>query len=126
MIMNTITVQPKESTMKKISLTLALIALLSFANTATAQEKVKKEVTKEVKKEVKKEVNVEKVNGEKVLTIKTTEDGKTTTQVYKGEEADKKLEELSQHKSETKKTTVIGEDGKKHTKIEKKVIIKKE
>jgi biopolymer transport protein ExbD len=104
--------------MKKIALTLALFGLFSITNTITAQEKVKKDV--------KKEVNVEQVNGEKVLTIKTTEDGKTTTQVYKGEEANNKLEELSKHKSETTKTTVIGADGKEHTKTEKKVIIKKE
>jgi biopolymer transport protein ExbD len=104
--------------MKKITLTVALFVLFSMLNTITAQEKVKKEV--------KKEVNVEKVNGEKVLTIKTTEDGKTTTQVYKGEEANKKMEELSKHKSGTTKTMVVGEDGKKHMKVEKKVIIKKD
>jgi uncharacterized protein YdaU (DUF1376 family) len=108
--------------MKKITLTLALFGFFSIANTVTAQEKVKKEV----KKEVRKEVNVEQVNGEKVLTIKTIEDGNTTTEVYKGEEANKKMDELSKHKSETTKNTFVTEDGKEHTKIEKKVVIKKD
>jgi len=45
-------------------------------------------------KKVQKEVNIEIVNGEHTLTIKTTENGETNTEVYKGEEAIKRMEEL--------------------------------
>ncbi len=53
-------------------------------------------------KKIQKEVNVEIVNGEHNLTIKTTENGETTTEVYTGEEAKKKMEELhNEHKGGT-------------------------
>ncbi len=104
--------------MKKITLSIAAFALIVVSNQVSAQT--------EVKKEIKKEVNIEEVNGEKVLTIKTTENGKMTKEVYMGADADAKIEELHKHKSGTTKTMVIGEDGKKHLKVEKKVIITEE
>jgi len=59
------------------------------------------------KKEIKKEVNVVQENGEKVMTVKTTENGKTTTEVFKGAEADKKMKELenetARHQKEASK-----------------------
>lgn len=51
--------------------------------------------TKELKKEVRKEVKMELVNGEEVLTITTTENGKVTEEVFKGAEAEKKMNELN-------------------------------
>jgi hypothetical protein len=51
---------------------------------------------KEEGKEVRKEVNYEEVNGEKILTIVTTENGVTSTEVYKGAEAELKLKEIQE------------------------------
>ena len=101
--------------MKKITLCIAAFALMAITTQVNAQT--------ETKKEIRKEVNVEEVNGEKVLTISTTENGNTKKEIFKGAEADKKMAELKQHKSGTTKTMVIGEDGKKHLKVEKKVVI---
>lgn len=79
--------------MKRIAL-FALLTLgaagISSLNAQTEKEKVTKEL--------KKEVTVEEVNGEKVLTIKTTEDGKTTEEIYKGAEAEVKLREMEHHR----------------------------
>ena len=71
---------------KVIAATFAL-GLITFATQAQNHKKIQKEV------------NVEIVNGEHTLTIKTTENGETTTEVYKGEEAKKKMEQLhNEHK----------------------------
>jgi hypothetical protein len=51
---------------------------------------------KEEGNQVRKEVNYEEVNGEKVLTIVTTENGVTSTEVYKGAEAELKLKEIQE------------------------------
>jgi hypothetical protein len=97
-------------------LLLSIIAVAAFGIGAQAQEKIKTE-TKE-HKDIKKEVRMEDKDGEKVLTIVTEENGKRTEEVYKGEEADKKLEELmSQHKEgkskETMEVKMEEVDGKK-------------
>lgn len=102
--------------MKKITFIACLLALTSTINEAKAQSKQSKEV--------KMEVNVEETNGEKVLTINTTDGNSTKTEVYRGAEADAKLAELEKKKSGTTKTMVIGEDGKKHLKVEKRVVVK--
>lgn len=58
---------------------------------------------KEVKKrEIRKEVEMTDDNGQKKLVIKTEENGKVTEEVYKGEEADKKLAELQGDQKELK------------------------
>lgn len=66
-------------------------------------------------KEIRKEVKMEEVNGEKVMTIITEEDGKKTEEVYKGAEADKKLAEMEnstltkEQTEEVKVETIKGE-----------------
>lgn len=52
---------------------------------------------KEVKKEIKVEVDE---NGEKTVTIITTENGNVDEQIFKGPEADKKLKELEEGNGE--------------------------
>lgn len=64
-----------------------VVVLLSL--NVSAQEK-----TEAVHKEVRKEVKMEEINGEKVLTISTSENGKETLETYKGKEAEQKLEEF--------------------------------
>ncbi len=54
------------------------------------------------KREIKKEVEMTEDNGQKKLVIKTDENGKVTEEVYVGEEADKKLEELKGEHKELK------------------------
>lgn len=101
--------------MKKLTVTALIFAsALVFSNEVAAQAATSKEV--------KKEVNVEENNGEKIVTIKTTENGKTTTEVFKGEEADAKLTEMKNEKSGTKKTIRMDENGKKALLVEKKVV----
>lgn len=46
------------------------------------------------KKEIKKEVNVQVENGEKTVTVTTTENGVATQEVFKGEAAEKKIQEI--------------------------------
>jgi hypothetical protein len=103
--------------MKKLTLLVAVLAFIAISNESFAQT---------TGKEVRKEVNLEDENGVKTLTIKTTTDGNTTTEVYTGAEADTKLAELDKEKSGTTKTMVIGDDGKQHMKVEKRVVIKEE
>lgn len=102
--------------MKKLTLCIAAIGLMAFTHQAAAQ----------TAKQVKKEVSVEDENGVKVLTITTTTDGQTQTEVYKGADADAKMKEFADEKSGTTKTMVIGEDGQQHLKVEKKVVVKEE
>lgn len=102
--------------MKKLTVIVAAFLIAACANETKAQ----------TSKEVRKEVNLEDNNGMKVLTITTTENGNTTTEVYKGAEADAKIQEFSEEKSGTTKTIVIGDDGKQHMKVETKVVIKEE
>ena len=104
--------------MKNITLCLTVFILIAVSSQVNAQ--------KTVKKEIKKEVKVEDKNGIKTLTIETTEDGKTTSEVYTGDEADKKIEELKNQKTGTTKTMVIGDDGKQHLKVEKRIVIAEE
>ena len=104
--------------MKNITLSMivfALIAISSHANAQTATEK-----------EIKKEIKVEDNNGIKTLTISTTEDGNTTTEVFEGAEADKKIAEFKTYKTGTTKTMIIGDDGKQHLKVEKQIVITEE
>ncbi|MCE2681959.1 MAG: hypothetical protein ACK49D_11810 [Flavobacteriia bacterium] len=63
---------------------------------AEAEQRMNEFPLKEEGNEVRKEVNYEEVNGEKVLTIMTTENGVTTTEVYKGAEAELKLKEIQE------------------------------
>lgn len=63
---------------------------------AEAEQRMNEFPLKEEGNEVRKEVNYEEVNGEKVLTIMTTENGVTSTEVYKGAEAEMKLKEIQE------------------------------
>jgi len=100
--------------MKKITITIAALALFALANQTQAQTAVKKEISKTV--------NVEEESGIKVITINTTENGKTKTEVLKGADADAKIAELEKEQSGTTKSMVVGPDGQKHLKVEQKVI----
>lgn len=104
--------------MKKIILSLAAMTLVMLSNQAQAQTEKKKEIQKEVK--------MVEDDGVKTLTIKTTENGKTTTEIYKGEDAEKKMNELHKVKNGSTKSMVIGKDGKKRMKVEKRIVIKEE
>ncbi len=63
---------------------------------AEAEQRMNEFPLKEEGNEVRKEVNYEEVNGEKVLTIVTIENGVTSTEVYKGAEAELKLKEIQE------------------------------
>jgi len=105
--------------MKKITLFIATLTLIAVSTQVNAQ-------TQTIKEEIKKEIKLEDVNGVKTLTIETITNGKKSTEVYKGEEAEKKVKELEKSKAGVSKTIVIGKDGKQKMKIEKRVIIKEE
>ncbi len=102
--------------MKKIMTVLSVFALAAVFNSANAQT--------EKKQEIKKEVKVKKENGETIMTIVTTENGKTKTETYKGAEAEAKLKEMEAEESGTTKTVKVHPDGRKEMRVEKKVIKK--
>ena len=98
---------------------LAIIAIAFFGTTA-AFAQTERKVEQVEKREVKKEVKMEDVNGEKTLTIITSENGKVTEEVYKGADAEKKLTEMDAGmKSEkiTQDVEVTDENGVKTVKI---------
>jgi len=105
--------------MKKIMLLCSAFALMAVLNTVSAQTAEKKEISKEVK--------VEEIGGEKVMTITTTENGSTSTEVYKGADADAKIKEMEKETegTSTKTTKTVGPDGKMKVEVEKKVVEKK-
>jgi len=82
--------------MKTVIKSLAAILVATSFTVVSAQDD-----KEPVKKEIRKEMTVEHIDGEKVLTIKTTKDGKITEEVYKGAEADAKLNEM-EHRKEMK------------------------
>ena len=101
---------------------------LSAQEKATKKVVVKKEAptgaaaeAKE-KKEIRKEVEVDMIDGEKVLTIKTTENGKKTVEKYKGAEAEKKMKEMEEEAERLEKEAA-GDPNKKVV-IEKKTVEK--
>ncbi|MFP5471834.1 MAG: hypothetical protein ACLGGV_09580 [Bacteroidia bacterium] len=80
-----------KTTIKSLAVVALTVATFSVASAQDDKEPVKKEIRKET--------TIEHIDGEKVLTIKTTKDGKTTEEIYKGVEADAKLKEM-EHKKE--------------------------
>lgn len=77
---------------------------------------------KEVRKEVRKEVNLKEENGEKTLTITTTENGKVTEEVYKGEAAEAKMAEFEPQAVEVREeVNVIENNGEKTVTVTKTV-----
>lgn len=104
--------------MKNITLSMLVFVLIAVTSQVNAQTATKKEIKKEVK--------VAEDNGVKTLTISTTINGETSIEVYQGAEADAKIAALKKHKSGTTKTMIIGEDGKQHLKVEKKIVITEE
>ncbi|TSJ48100.1 hypothetical protein [Fluviicola chungangensis] len=100
--------------MKKITI-LGLILIGSGVAMAQTEKDPKTE-----KKEVRKEVKMEVVDGEKTLTINTTNGSKTSSEVYKGAEADQKLREIEGGmKSDrvTEDVKVTDENGEKVVRI---------
>ena len=79
-----------------------------------------------VKSEIKKEVTVEEVNGEKVLTIKKTQDGKVVSEeIHRGAEAEKRIAQME--KREEMRKSGKGKPGEKpmhykHKEIEKREV----
>lgn len=69
------------------------------------------------KTEVRKEVNMEEVNGEKKLTVKTTKNGNVTEEIYKGAAAEQKLAELDKEAAELQKN----QEAKNKVVVEKNV-----
>jgi hypothetical protein len=94
--------------MKKV-MYLGLIALgVMLSGNVSAQTTDAK-----VKSEIKKEVKVEEVNGEKVLTIKKTQDGKVVSEeVHRGAEAEKRIAQME--KREEMRKSGKGKPGPKH------------
>ena len=76
--------------MKTLTLTITALVL---STGLFAQEKERK-IEKQEVRSIKKEVRMEEENGQKTLTIITSENGQETKEVYQGDAADKKLEEL--------------------------------
>ena len=106
--------------MKKLFVLIPAFFFFVF-NTTYAQSNEKKEVRKEVK--------FTEENGEKVMIIITTENGKTTTETYKGEKADAKLKEMQlsmPEKSGTKSSQKVYPDGRKEIRVENYEIKKDE
>ena len=92
----------------------AVLSLMAFGS--QAQE------VKEVKKEIRKEVNLQEENGQKTLTITTTENGKVTEEVYKGEAAEAKMAEFETKEGEVREeVNVIENNGEKTVTITKTV-----
>ena len=75
-------------------------------------------------KEIKKEIDVREHDGKKTVTILTTENGKTTKEVFTGNEAEKKLKELGTIE-ETQEKIVVEETVIKKEKKRKKKKSKK-
>jgi len=78
--------------MKKLNLIIAVFCTF-FTLTVSAQ--------------VKKQVTMEEVNGEKILTIRTNENGTEQVEVLKGEAADKKMAELNANATANKVTEQV-------------------
>lgn len=69
-------------TMKRLIYPLVVVLLLFVASCA------KSESADKIKQEIRKEIKAEIVNGETTVTITTTEDGKTKTEVLTGSDAE--------------------------------------
>lgn len=67
-----------------------------------AEQKLAETQTNSISQEVTEEVNVEEINGEKVLTIKRSENGQETVEVLKGEAAEARLKEMEASSNQTK------------------------
>ena len=76
--------------MKKLTVIIAAFVFTIFANELFAQSKADTAPQKEVTKTV----SYNESKGVKLLTITSTVDGKTTTETFKGEEAEKKKKEI--------------------------------
>lgn len=96
--------------MNSIYTIFAILFLILTAQTTIGQEK---------KKEVRKEFRMEEQNGVKTLFVTTIENGVTTEEVFKGDEADAKLKEFidqqPQMQKEIKKEIDVREHGGEKT-----------
>ena len=96
--------------MNSIYTIFAILFLVLTAPTAMSQEK---------KKEVRKEFRMEDQNGIKTLYVTTTENGVTTEEVFKGDQADAKMKEFidqqPQMQKEIKKEIDVREHGGEKT-----------
>lgn len=104
--------------MKRSILLLMAFTVISIGQSLAQEKQV-------VKKEIRKEVKMEEEKGVKTLTIRTTENGTESVEVYKGEEAEKKMTELeTQHGkgSEIKEERTIEEiNGQRVVRVNKTV-----
>ena len=91
----------KTENMRKTSLLLGTLVALGIFTNCQAQ------TPKTTKKEVSKEISVEDENGVKKVTIKSTEDGKTTVETFTGKEAEAKLKELENPASDENTVAVV-------------------
>lgn len=88
-----------------------ILSFLSLTSSLFAQEQ-----RKEVKQSIQKEVFLEENNGERVLTIKTKNNGVETVETYKGEAIDEKLKEfesVQEDKDVREEISVKEENGEK-------------
>ena len=96
--------------MKTITLMVASIFALGWSINGLAQE--------EEKQELRKEVRVEENNGVKTMTITTSENGEVSEEVFEGEEAEAKLQEMNAAGEEKeKKKVTYKEDGNGNAKL---------
>lgn len=104
--------------MKRSFLLLVAFTVLCFGQSIAQEKQV-------VKKEVRKEIKMEEENGVKTLTIRTSENGTESVEVYKGTEADKKMAELeAQHgkgNEVNEEVTVEEVNGQKVVRVKKTV-----
>ncbi len=102
----------KTTSMNSIKAFCIILMLMLVAPSAYSQEK---------KQEVRKEFRMEENDGVKTLFITTSENGVTTEEVFKGEEADAKLKEIMDQQpviqKEIKKEVEVREHGDKKTVI---------
>ena len=68
---------------------------ISFAQNSESTKKVITKSSSEIQKT--KTIEVENINGEKVVTVTTIQDGEKTIMIYKGEEAEKFLQKQNTH-----------------------------
>jgi len=88
-----------------------LSAILFYSTAVFAQEQ-----KKEIKQSIQKEVFLEENNGERVLTIKTINNGVETIETYKGEAIAEKLKEfesVQEDKDVREEISIIEKNGEK-------------
>ncbi|MCO6500572.1 MAG: hypothetical protein J5I47_09375 [Vicingus serpentipes] len=107
--------------MKKLTIIIATSVFTIIANELFAQS-----TANTTPQEVTKTVSYNESKGVKLLTITSTVDGKTTTETFKGKEAEQKMKEMEATRNESANVTKVEADGKKIITIEEKKTVTKE